>query len=372
MLLFKTFHLHYLSMPLKHPFKTANDTIETKPTLILESIHPHHRIFSECVALPYPGYNPETLQIAANTLSSLVLPQCVNKSFTHPSDVKPFLDTLLPKAPLAKACIEMAYWALAAEQHNQSLAHYIGGIHTSIPIGVSIGIKPTINTLIETVLQKQQEGYQRIKIKITPNTTLKQLMQLQNTTQTPKTISLDANGSFNTSHLNQLKTIDSLNFMMIEQPYPKDAWHKHATLQTQINTPICLDESIDNLASAQQMITQKSGQIITLKPGCVGGFNESIQIHHLCKTHRIPLWCGGMLETGIGRAYNVALASLPQMTLPHDISPSAHYWDTDICNPEWVMTPHGTIEVPLNKPGIGVIINEQQLQKTTIKTELIS
>ena len=362
--------IRLITPKLKEPFKTANDTIYEKETLLLESTINDITIYSECVALPFKGYTAENSDTARHCLIRTLIPNMLHKPFKTPRDVLPFLDTLINDNQMAKAAIEMLYWQLASIQSKQSLAQYIGGTHKQLPVGLAIGIQKNDQDTLLKIKSALDKGYQKIKLKFGPKSDTSLLKKIRAEFGNNCALMIDANRSFNPSNTSLLNELDKFNLSMIEQPFDKDNFTEHATLQQQLKTPICLDESITSLNDAQKMIDTKAGKIINIKAGRVGGFTTAIAIHNLCKSHNIPVWCGGMLETGIGRAYNVALASLSKFTLPGDLAPSSHYWDQDIVIPEWKMNSNGTINVPFNKIGLGVDINEQLIKKLT-KEKLI-
>jgi O-succinylbenzoate synthase len=372
MLTLSTITLRLIQLKLKHPFKTAKHTLIQKPCIVIETPYQNDSIFSECVALPIAGYTNETVETARHTLIHTIIPLILNKTFQHPSDVATLLNSKTPNHPMANASIEMLFWQLAALKQNQSLARFIGGTQNHIPVGIAIGIQDSSDKTIANINDAIQKGYKKIKLKITPNTNFNIFKDIRKHIGPSFPLMVDANGSFNMNHISLLKQLDPFNLSMIEQPFEKNAFDEHHQLQQELKTPICLDESIETLADTHQLIEKKSGHIVTIKPGRVGGLSNAIEIAKLCKKNNIALWCGGMLETGIGRAYNVAFASLKELTLPSDLAPSSHYWDQDIVVPEWTMSKNGTVAVPFNKPGLGVDINYHELKKVTLEKLTLS
>ena len=247
------------------------------------------------------------------------------------------------------------------------LARLLGGVRTEIATGISLGIQRDIPTLIAKVNDAIAAGYKKVKIKIAPRSDVEWLAAVRAACGDDAHLMADANNAYTLDDADRLIALDSLALMMIEQPLAYDDLVRHAELQKRMKTPLCLDESITSLERAQDMITLGAGRIINIKPGRVGGFAQSIAIHDLCEAHDVPVWCGGMLESGIGRAYNVALASLSNFTLPGDLSPSARYWTQDIVSPEWTMD-RGMVTVPLEQPGIGVEVDRARIDSLTVRT----
>jgi o-succinylbenzoate synthase len=273
---------------------------------------------------------------------------------------------------MAKAAIEMAAWALEAEYAGVPLAKLLGGERKSIPTGVSLGLQPDAATLIEKARTSLEAGYRKVKIKIKPGRDFDYVRETREALGPDAPLMVDANNAYTLDDVAHLKQFDRFGLMMIEQPLAWDDVVQHAKLQREMQTPICLDESITSAAHARSMIELGSGRIVNIKPGRVGGFSESIAIHNVCAEHDVPVWCGGMLESGIGRAYNVALASLPNFKLPGDVSPSARYWAQDIVAPEWTMDADGMVAVPWNRPGIGVEVDRDRIESLTVRRETVT
>ncbi len=271
---------------------------------------------------------------------------------------------------MAKAAVEMASWALIAERDGMPLARLLGGTRTEIPTGISIGIQASPEALVERVGRALADGYRKVKLKIEPGHDIEFVRAVRNAYPDAPFMA-DANNAYTLKDAAHLKQLDPLHLVMIEQPLAYDDIVRHAELQHMLSTPICLDESITSVDRAEDMITLKSGRIINIKPGRVGGFQQSRAIHDLCAKHGIPVWCGGMLESGIGRSYNVALASLPNFTIPGDLSPSARYWERDVIKPEWTMSAAGMMKVPLDKPGIGVAVDVDRIDDLTVRSQVL-
>ena len=268
---------------------------------------------------------------------------------------------------MAKAAIEGAIWDLYAKKNNVSLASAIGGTKQVIEVGVSIGIKDSTEELLQTVSNAVEEGYKRVKIKIEPGRDVEPLSAVRERFPTVQMMA-DANSAYTLDDVETLKKLDDLNLTMIEQPLAHDDIIDHAKLQAEIKTPICLDESIHSLDDTKKAIELGSCKVINLKIGRVGGITESLKIHDYCHEHHIPIWCGGMLETGIGRAHNIAITTLPNFRLPGDTASSSRYWHKDIIDPE-VKVEDGLIHVP-QAAGIGFNINEEELNKHVVEKKV--
>ena len=278
---------------------------------------------------------------------------------------------------MARAAVEMGLWGLAAEKHGRSLASLLADAsrsedapRKSVETGIVLGMQSSPEALRERVGLALSQGYRRIKLKVSPETDVRDIQAVSDLLKNRAALSVDANCTFSMDdprHVALLEQLDSLHLSMIEQPLGCDDLVRHAELQRNIATPICLDESIASDSDAEAMIALKSARVVNLKPARVGGFTESIAIHDRCAGAGIPVWCGGMLESGIGRAYNVALASLPDFTLPGDLSPSERYWRRDIVTSPWVMSSRGEVEVPLERKGIGVEADAAYIEELTLR-----
>jgi O-succinylbenzoate synthase len=250
------------------------------------------------------------------------------------------------------------------------LARLIGGTRDEIAVGISLGIQQSPDALVARARAALAEGYRKIKIKIKPGADVPYVQAVRTALGPDTPLMADANNAYTLDDAAALMALDALGLMMIEQPLAWDDLVRHADLQKQLRTPLCLDESITSLDRAQDMVRLGSGRIVNIKPGRVGGFTSSIAIHDYCEQNAIPVWCGGMLESGIGRAYNVALASLPNFVKPGDVSPSSRYWQRDVVTPEWTMT-NGMMRVPLDRPGIGVEVDRDRIDDLTVREEVL-
>ncbi len=266
---------------------------------------------------------------------------------------------------MAKAGLEAAIWDLEAQQAGVSVASLLGGTRKKIASGVSIGVQDSVEELLDTIRERLAEGYQRIKIKIKPGWDVS-VVQTVRAEFPDISLMIDANSAYSLHDVEMLKALDGFGLLMIEQPLAYDDILDHAELQRCMDTRICLDESIHTVGRAREALAMKSCRIINIKPARVGGMTNARAIHDLCQSEGVPVWCGGMLESGIGRAHNVAIASLPNFTLPGDISASDRYWEEDIVTPEFTLNSDGTMDVP-NRPGIGVEVQRDRLEALAIR-----
>lgn len=358
--------LHHLKMTLNDPFTTSFGTLEEKEFFITEMIDSTgYRGFGESVAFTSPWYSEETVQINLHMMTDFLIPIIKNNDISHPEDV---FDLFQPirRNNMAKSALEGAVWDLYAKQKQIPLREALGGKRTEIDVGISLGIEPTVKDLLSKIDTYVQEGYKRIKIKIKPGYDVDVLREVRRAfPDTP--IMADANSAYTLDDIDHLRKLDDLNLMMIEQPLAYDDIVDHAILQERIATPVCLDESIHSLADARKAIELGSCKIINIKIGRVGGLTEAKRIHDYAQEQGIDVWCGGMLEAGVGRAHNIALTTLSQFTLPGDTAGSSRYWKKDIIHPE-VVVENGVIHVP-KKPGIGYEIDEEALKQFTIDTK---
>ncbi|MGH7458142.1 MAG: o-succinylbenzoate synthase [Longimicrobiaceae bacterium] len=361
-----------LRLPLREPFQISSGTVSERRICLLELHHADGVAgWSECVAMEQPNYSPETIDTAWFAIREWLAPRVLGRSFDGPEDVHDALAAGVRGHLMAKAAVEMACWDLAARLADQPLAKFLGGSRERVATGISLGIQPSPEALVEKARTALDEGYRKVKIKIKPGADVEYVRAVREALGPGAQLMADANSCYTPDDADQLARLDGLELMMIEQPLAPDDLVRHAALQRRLKTPICLDESITGLDRARDMITLGSGRIINLKPGRVGGLLASRAIHDLAVANEIPLWCGGMLESGIGRAHNIALASLPGFTLPGDLSPSARYWERDIVTPEWTMDSEGMVRVPLTEPGIGVAVDLDRVDDLTARSETL-
>jgi o-succinylbenzoate synthase len=285
--------------------------------------------------------------------------------------VHPLLSRNIRGHDMAKAAIEMGCWALAAQVAGESLASFLGGTRDRVATGISIGIQESPGALVARARRALNDGYRKIKMKIEPGSDVEFVRAVREALGEGVHLMADANSAYTLDQADHLALLDEFDLLMIEQPLGRDDLRRHAALQRRLRTPICLDESITDVDRCEDMIAMKSGRIVNIKPGRVGGFGPSIAIHDLCMRSGIPVWCGGMLESGVGRAHNVALASLPNFSLPGDLSPSARYWERDVVTPEWTMDGEGMVHVPRDRPGIGVEPDLDRINALTVRAETL-
>jgi O-succinylbenzoate synthase len=289
--------------------------------------------------------------------------------FTHPRDIFPALRRIRGHQ-MAKAAVEMAAWDLYARQQGMPLAAVLGGTRTEIASGVSIGIQDSLDLLAAAIETELAAGYRRIKIKIKPGRDTA-AVEMVRARFGPIPLMVDANAAYGLADVGCLVALDRFSLMMIEQPLGYDDVAGHAVLQRQIETPVCLDESIHSVKIAEEAIHAGACRIINIKPGRIGGHGPSIRLHDLCASHGIPVWHGGMLESGIGRAHNIHLASLPNFTLPGDVAASKRYYAPDLVEPPIEVRPDGTIPVPTG-PGLGVTIAHDRVERATRRAATLS
>lgn len=364
--------LREIRMPLREPFAISSGMVHERRICLLQLRQVDGlTAWAECVADEMPNYSPETIDTAWHAIKEWLAPRVLGKTFDGPQDVFALLEENVRGHRMAKAAVEMGMWELAAQLAGVPLAHLLGGTRTRIATGISLGIQKNPETLVAKARAAQEQGYRKIKIKIKPGADVAYVAAVREALGESAHLMADANNAYTLSDLAVLKQLDAFHLIMIEQPLAWDDVVQHATLQRELQTPICLDESITGLDKAEDMVALKSGRIINIKPGRVGGFAASKAIHDYCMQQQIPVWCGGMLESGVGRAYNVALASLPNFVLPGDLSPSARYWEQDIVTPEWTMDAQGMVQVPRTQPGMGVAVNLDRVDNLTVRAETL-
>lgn len=358
--------IRQLKMTLKNPFTTSFGTVKDKQFLLLEAKDESGVIgFGESVAFEVPWYTEETMKTNWHVLEDFLIPLILNKQINHPEEVS-HLFKGIKRNNMAKSTIEGAYWDIYSQQKGLSLAKTLGGSKEKIEVGISIGIQETASKQIEVIEKALEEGYKRIKVKIKPGLDV-ELIRMIRKHFPDIPLMADANSAYTLEDIDLLKQLDEFNLTMIEQPLASDDYVDHATLQKQIKTPICLDESITSLEDTRKAIQLNSCGVINLKIGRVGGIHEAIKIHDYCVEQGIPVWCGGMLEAGIGRAHNIALTTLPNFTMPGDTAGSSNYWEEDIITPE-VVVEEGFIHVP-QKVGIGYEPNLKVIDKFTVASK---
>jgi o-succinylbenzoate synthase len=361
--------LYHMRMPLQAPFETSFGRIETRDGLLVE-IHAGGLLgYGECAADRDPGYSYETAATAWYALCEFLVPAVLNQEIATPQDLPARL-AFVRGHPMAKAGLEMAYWDLWGKAQGSSLSQMLGGERHRVAVGVSIGIQPSPQALVETVAGYLEQGYARIKIKIKPGRDIDEAEAVRVAFPQVR-LQVDANSAYDLHSAQRLRSLDSLNLLLIEQPLAEDDLWDHHRLQAQLHTPICLDESILSARHARQALEMDACRVINIKSGRVGGLSEALAIHDLCLARGVPVWCGGMLETGVGRAANLALAALPGFSLPGDISATDRYYAQDITLERFSLNPDSTIDVPTT-PGLGVHINQSALQRFSIEQTMLS
>ena len=356
--------LRLLKLPLVHFFETSFGRIDEKHFILVRVDGDGTTGYGECVAELDPYYSSETNETAWHIIADFVAPRVLGTEFGHPRDVFPALKAIRGHN-MAKAAVEMAAWDLFARQRGEPLARVLGGTRDRIASGVSVGIQPTIDDLLLKVERELAAGYRRIKIKIKPGWDVHPVEALRARFGSIP-LMVDANAAYTIEDADHLAQLDAFGLMMIEQPLDYDDVADHVALQRRLKTPICLDESIKTVGIAREAIAAGACRIINIKPGRIGGFAESIRLHDLCASHAVPVWHGGMLESGIGRAANIHLSTLPNFSLPGDVAASRRYFDPDLIEPPIEVAADGTIPVPTG-PGLGVTIREDRVDAATLK-----
>ena len=360
--------LRLLRLPLVRFFETSFGRIYDRPFLLVTAEGEGATGVGECVAEDRPFYSSETTRTAWHVIAEFIAPILLGRDFTHPREIFPALQRIRGHN-MAKAAVEMAAWDLFARQQQQPLCRVLGGseaiIERGIASGVSIGIQDTLDQLVERVGAELADGYRRIKIKIKPGWDIEAAGRVRrHYPDVP--LMVDANAAYTLADASHLAELDQFDLMMIEQPLDYDDVLDHATLQSRIRTPICLDESLHTVKIARQAIEAGACRIINIKPGRVGGHGPSIELHDLAASHHVPVWHGGMLESGVGRAHNIHLSTLPNFTLPGDVAASRRYFSPDLIDPEIEVRPDGTIAVPRG-PGIGVTLVHERVARATVE-----
>jgi o-succinylbenzoate synthase len=361
--------LREIGMKLIAPFEISNGVSYERRILLVEVDVDGTVGWAECVAGESPQYSPETVETAWHVLRDHLWPLMKGKEFASAADVSDMLEPVRGHN-MAKGGLEAAIWDAEAKHKGLPLWKLLGGTREEIASGVSIGIKNSLDELAVAVKKELDAGYQRIKIKIKPGKDLEQVQRLRRDFPHIK-LMVDANSAYRLEDWPRLQQLDAFYLMMIEQPLGWEDIYSHGELQKKLTTPICLDECVHIFEQARAAIALGACKIINIKLGRVGGHTGARKIHDLCQQSSIPVWCGGMLESGIGRAHNIALSTLPNFTLPGDVSASRRYWVEDIIEPEVVVSPQGTIRVPTG-PGIGFEPRLDRIEKLTTRSEHLS
>ena len=357
--------LHHISMPLVAPFETSFGRETDRQCVLITLPAEGLTGYGECVATRDPGYNYETAGTAWHILRDFVAPLLLGQDVLDAEDFQKRVEGIRGHH-LAKAGMEMALWDLLGKRDGKSLKEMIGGTRSNVEVGVSIGIQESASALVRTVASYLDNGYRRVKIKIKPGREVDETSAVRNAYPNLR-LQVDANSAYTLETADVLKAIDDLDLLLIEQPLFEDDIWDHRKLQAKFKTPICLDESVITPRHARYALEMGACRIINIKPARVAGLSQGIAIHDYCLERNVPVWCGGMLETGVGRASNLAIASLPGFVLPGDISASDRYYARDITNERFVLNADSTIDVPTG-PGLGVTIDEEALKEFTLST----
>ncbi len=356
--------LREIQMPLAHPFVTSFGKTTTRRILLIELQAEGVTAWGECVAGEHPYFSDEMIDTAWLITESELVPRLLGKNIAHGADVPALLEQVRGHR-MAKAALENAVWDLQAQVENVSLAKLLGGTRKRIACGVSIGMQDSMEAQLAKVETEVAAGYQRIKLKCKPGWDTAMFRAVRE--RWPDILlSCDANSAYRLSDADHIAGWDEFRLLMIEQPLWYDDFYFHSELQRRIHTPICLDESIRNRRDAEAALSLGSGRILNIKVGRVGGFSEAIAVHDVAQRHGVPVWCGGMLESGIGRAHNIALSSLPNFTLPGDVSASKRYWAEDIIEPEVTADSAGEITVPTTS-GRGFAVRVDRVEQLTVR-----
>ncbi|HEU4542891.1 MAG TPA: o-succinylbenzoate synthase [Jiangellaceae bacterium] len=359
------FELRRVAMPLVAPFRTSFGVETERDVLLVRAATTESDGWGECVAIAEPLYSSEYVDGAAEVIRRFLVPRLFAASDVHPQQVARLIATVKGHR-MAKAAVETAVLDAWLRARGESFAEFLGGVRDRVPTGVSVGIMDSTGELLDAVAGYLDKGYVRIKLKIEPGWDVEPVRAVRERFGDGLLLQVDANTAYTLADVRILRRLDEFDLLLIEQPFAEDDLREHAELARHIRTPVCLDESITSAKVAADAIALGAAQIVNIKPGRVGGYLEARRIHDLCRANGIAVWCGGMLETGIGRAANVALAALPGFTLPGDISASERYYARDITKP--FVLEAGHVAVPAG-PGLGVEPLPNVLAEVTTATE---
>jgi O-succinylbenzoate synthase len=360
--------LRELQVPLVRPFETSFGVTRNRRIVLAEVRSEGLTGWGECTAGEHPFFSAESTDSAWQVIVNELGPMLAASAPEHGGDC-PKVFRLVRGNRMAKATLENAIWDLEAQREGVSLSRLLGGVRDVIPCGVSLGIQATIPELMSTIERELAAGYRRIKLKCKPGWDTEVFEKVRN--RWPEImLSCDANSAYRLRDADHLVEFDAFDLLMIEQPLWHDDFYYHSMLQKRLETPICLDESIRNRRDALAAIEMESCKIINIKLGRVGGFSEAIAVHNAAQERGIPVWCGGMLEAGIGRAHNIALSTLENFSLPGDVSASARYWREDIVEPEITVSSTGEIAIP-DTPGRGYEVKTELIERLTVRKEEI-
>ncbi|MDQ7843881.1 MAG: o-succinylbenzoate synthase, partial [Armatimonadota bacterium] len=351
-------------LPLVFPFETSFGREETKTCVLVRLFADGLEGWGEAPAARAPLYNEETVGTAWHVLEAFILPLVLGRDFAHPSEFPPLVRHLR-RHHMAKAGVEAALWDLYARSRGISLARTLGGTRERIDVGVSLGIEPTVGTLLQRVEEFLTRGYRRVKVKIKPGWDVAVVQAIRRSFGQIR-LQVDANSAYTLEQAAVLRDLDDYELLLIEQPLGEDDLVDHARLQPQLRTPLCLDESIVSPDDARKALEIGACRIINIKAARLSGLTAAVATHDLCQRAGAPVWCGGLLETGIGRAANIALASLPNFTLPADLSASDRYFQEDLIDPPVTINPDGTVTVP-RAPGLGFQVRLDRIEQVTTR-----
>jgi O-succinylbenzoate synthase len=358
--------LREIHMRLKAPFETSFGTVQDRRILLVEVVADGASGWGEVTAGETPAYNAETTDTAWHVISDFIAPGLVGKSVADAAEL-PGLMSQIRGHEMAKSGVENALWDAEAQLKSVSLSMLLGGTLPEIACGVSLGIRENPESLVKRVEEELRGGYQRIKLKIKPGKDIEFVAAVRKEFPNIR-LSVDANSAYDLGDAAHLKRLDNFDLLMMEQPLSWDDIYAHSKLQAKIQTAICLDECIHNTRHALTAIELKACRIINIKLGRVSGHTEARQMQQACRELAIPVWCGGMLESGIGRAHNIAMSTLPGFTLPGDVSASHRYWNEDIIEPAVEVSPQGSIRVP-KTPGLGYAVQRDRIEKFTVRRQ---
>jgi o-succinylbenzoate synthase len=358
--------LREIRMRLRSPFETSFGVTQERRILLVEAICDGVTGWGEITALESPSFNSETTETAWHVVSDFIAPAIIGREMDHATDVAELLVGIRGHS-MAKAGVENALWDVEAQQKKLPLWRLLGGTREQISCGVSLGIRPDAASLVDTVDQEIGAGYQRIKLKIKPGKDVDFVGAVR--ARFPKILlSVDANSAYTLNDAGHLRQLDQFDLLMMEQPLAWDDIYSHARLQSEIRTAICLDECINSRRDAEAAIELGACKIINIKLGRVGGHSGVRKIHDICCERGVPVWCGGMLESGVGRAHNIAMSTLPGFTLPGDVSASSRYWNEDIIEPEVRVSPRGTISSP-EASGLGFVVKRDLVERLAARSK---
>jgi len=358
--------LREIRMRLRAPFETSFGVTQQRRILLVEAIAEGVSGWGEITAMESPSYNAETADTAWHIVSDFIAPVLIGQDLNSASDLPSLLGPIRGHA-MAKAGVENAVWDIEAQQRSLPLWKLLGGTRDEIACGVSLGIRENPDLLVRKVEEEVSAGYQRIKLKIKPGKDLGYVAAVRR--EFPEILlSVDANSAYTLADTGHLRELDEFNLLMMEQPLGWDDIYSHAQLQERIRTSICLDECINHQRDAETALELGACRIINIKLGRVGGHSGARKVHDVCVQRDVPVWCGGMLESGIGRAHNIAMSTLSGFTLPGDVSASRRYWEEDIIEPEVEVSARGTI-ASQGAPGLGYAIKTKLIEELTVRSK---